>query len=206
MSDRHDWWIAGLRVGGPAAVLGFLLWIFFSETGRTHSGGLGAAGLTFLGGARGFLIGGLVWDFSRSAGEVIVKTITGAGDLPPAASFSYQESQVLRGNFEVAREAYEARLHTVPEDVNARLALARLWRDQLGDPRKAETLYLESRRWSPSPDQEFAIANALIELYRTEGLRGRELAELARFADRFAGTAAAEQARAALQRLKAGEG
>lgn len=204
-SDRYEWWIAGLRVAGPAAVLGFLLWLFWSATGKTESGVLGALGLAVLGGAIGFPIGIGVWWFSRSAGERIVKLITAAGDLPPARSFSYQESQAIRGNLDVAREAYEALLRADPGDVNARLALARLWRDQLNDPQKAEAHYLESRRWSPTPEQELGIANALIDLYRTRGDRGREMAELARLADRYSGTVAGEQARTALRRLKAQE-
>jgi len=201
-SDRHEWWIAGLRVAGPAAVLGFLLWLFWSATGKTESGVLGALGLALLGGAIGFLIGIAVWWLSRSAGERIVKVITATGDLPPAPSFSFQESQAIRGNLDVARAAYEAQLHAEPGDLNSRLALARLWRDLLNDPREAEMHYLESRHWSPTPEQELAIANALIDLYRKRGDRGKEMAELARLADRCAGTLAGEQARSALRRLK----
>src|SRR6185369_11180961 len=98
------------------------LWLFWSATGKTESGVLGALGLALLGGAIGFLIGIAVWWLSRSAGERIVKVITATGDLPPAPSFSFQESQAIRGNLDVARAAYEAQLHAEPGDLNSRLA------------------------------------------------------------------------------------
>jgi len=200
MSERRELVIAGMRVAGPAtAIAVFIAW-YLSEKGQVA--GLEVLGIVLLGPLIGFPIGVLVGFGSGAASERIVRTLTSAGGLPPAPDFSYQDSQVIRGNPEVAREAYEAHLKAQPADLNARLALARLWRDHLGDPLKAEQLYLEARRLQPSPDQEFAIANALIDLYRASGQPGREMAELARFAERFAGTEAGAKARAALQRLK----
>jgi hypothetical protein len=200
MSERRELVLAGMRVAGPAtAIAAFIAW-YLSEKGQVA--GLEVLGVILLGPLIGFPIGVLVGLGSRAAGERIIRTLTASGGLPPAADFSYQDAQVIRGNPEVARASYEAHLKAEPNDLNARLALARLWRDQLGDPLKAEQLYLEARRLQPSPDQEFAIANALIDLYRASGQLGREMAELARFAERFAGTEAGAKARTALHRLK----
>jgi tetratricopeptide (TPR) repeat protein len=131
--------------------------------------------------------------------------MTGAGNLPPAPSFSLQESLVARGNYREAVSSYEEHLERSPGDFHARLALASLWRDHLNDPGAAERLLLEARRKSPPHNVEFAIGNALIDLYHRSGQRGRELAELARFAERFKGTAEGARAREALVRIKAGD-
>jgi hypothetical protein len=200
MSERRELVVAGMRVAGPVtAIAVFIAW-YLSEKGKVA--GLEVLGVILLGPLIGFPIGVLVGLGSRAAGEHIIRTLTSSGGLPPAPDFSYQDAQVIRGNPEVARASYEAHLKAEPKDLNARLALARLWRDQLGDARKAEQLYLEARQLEPSPEQEFAIGNALIDLYRGSQQRGREMAELARFAERFAGTQAGMQARAALLRLK----
>jgi hypothetical protein len=61
---------------------------------------------------------------------------------------------------------------------------------------------LETRARTPTPAQEYAIANALIDLYRRTGQSGREMAELARFADRYRGSDGGNRAREALRRLK----
>lgn len=199
MSERTRLVIAGLRVAGPATVLAFLLALYLFVEDRIS--GARFFGVILLGAVLGFLLGVLVVYGSQAGSGILVKFLT-AGNLPPAASYSYHESLVARGRPEEARAAYEAHLRREPGDLNARLALARLWRDQLGRPDKAEALYLEARRLGVTADQEFAIGNALIDLYRAGGQRGRELAELSRFAQRFAGTEAGTRARTALQRLK----
>jgi hypothetical protein len=132
--------------------------------------------------------------------------MTGAGNLPPAPSFSFQESLVARGRFEAAATAYREHLNRAPDDFHARLALAALWRDHLDDPAMSERLYLEARRRRPPPSFDFAIGNALIDLYHRTGQRGRELAELARFADRFRDTSEGARARQAIARIKASDG
>ena len=200
MSERGELTAAGLRVAGPVTAIAFFIAWYLNHTSQVDR--LEALGIVLLGPVVGFPLGLLVGLASRAAGEQLVKTITASGGLPQPESFSYQESLVIRGKPDAAREAYEAHLAAHPGDVNVRLALAQLWREQLGRPDRAEALYLEARGARPSPAQEFAIGNALIDLYRSEGNLGRELAELARFARRFAGTDAGEAAKAALQRLK----
>ena len=128
------------------------------------------------------------------------------GNLPPAPSYSLQESLVARGRLAEAVESYQAHIAEKPGDLDARLALAALLAGPLGDRAAAERLYLEVRALSPAPRHERAIGNALIDLYHATGQRGRELAELARFADRFRGTREGDRARTALIRIKAEDG
>jgi tetratricopeptide (TPR) repeat protein len=203
MSERRELVVAGLRVAGPAMAIAFLLAWYLHHIGEV--GRLAALGIVVLGPVIGFPFGLVVALGMRASGERLIKVVTAQGNLPPAASFSYEESLLARGKAEEALAALEARLRDDPNDLNARLALARLWRDHLGRPDKAEEVYLEARRMDPNAELQFTIANALIDLYRSRGDRGREMAELARFAARFAGTEAGTQARAALRRLKESE-
>ena len=200
--DRNEHLIAIGRVSGPVIVLVTALAFYLWYTDRI--GGLAALGLMLLGPILGVAVGLLISHGSTTVGRALTNTITANLNIPPAPSFSYQESLVARGEVELAREAYEAHLAENPADLDARLALAALWRNELDDPAKAIELYLTIRRMGPSSPQEFTIGNALIDLYRATGQRGREMAELARFADRFAGTEAGGRAREALRRLKAG--
>lgn len=202
-SERFVGFVAAARVGGPATAIAFMAGVYLLDQGKVSP--LGVLGVALLGGVAGFALGAIVWRGSAAAADRLVRTITASGGTSPSPSFSYAESLVASGNPQQARRVYEARLREAPGDLNARLALARLWRDHLGDAGKAEQLYLQARGLGPTVDQEFAIGNALIDLYRGQGDRGREMTELARFAERFAGTQAGAGARSALQRLKSSE-
>ena len=184
------------------ACTAFALMVAFYLLTQEKIGLTAAAGILLLGWllAAGIAVG--TWTFSGMAGRTLVKTVTGAGDLPPAPSFSLQESLVARGKYREAADAYRRHLHANPRDFHARLALAAVVRDQLSDAREAERILVDARKLDPPPAFEFAIANALIDLHRRQGDRGRELAELARFADRFKGTAEAARARDAVARIK----
>jgi len=183
----------------------FGLMVAYWLMAKDRIGILGAAGVMVL---AWMLAAGLtvaVWTLTGAASRGLVQTMTGAGNLPPAPSFSFQESLVIRGRFDEAAEAYCTHLEQAPDDFHARLALAALWRDHLKDPAMAEKLYLEARSRRPPASFDFAIANALIDLYHHTGQRGRELAELARFADRFRNTPDGARARQAIARIKASE-
>lgn len=164
----------------------------------------GAAVVIALGWFTALVMTIVVWTVSGVVSRSVVQAITGAGNLPPAPSFSLQESLVARGKYREAVSSYQEHLERMPGDFHARLALASLWRDHLGDSATAERLLLETRKKNPPPNIEFAIANSLIDLYHRSGRRGRELAELARFAQRYQGTPEGTRAREALARIKAG--
>lgn len=140
------------------------------------------------------LIGGV------SAG--LVQMLLGAGNLPPDPQHSGLESLVARGFYREAAEAYRAHLAAAPGDNAARIKLAEVEYRFLENPAAAERLYLEVRARHPTPREEQLTTNLLIELYRSTGQRGRLMAELARFAARYRGTRAGEDAARALRDLK----
>jgi hypothetical protein len=185
------------------AMTAFGIMVAYWLMAKDRIGILGAAGVLLLAWILAAGLTVVVWTLSGAASRSLVQTMTGAGNLPPAPSFSFQESLVIRGKFDQAAEAYRAHLQQVPGDFHARLAVAALWRDHLKDPAMAEKLYLEARSLRPPPGFDFAIGNALIDLYHSTGQRGRELAELARFAERFRDTPDGVRARQAIARIKA---
>jgi hypothetical protein len=178
-----------------AGIAFFLYW-------KREVGPLGAAGVLLLGPLTGMGLAALVLRVSGVASHGLVQAMTGAGNIKRAPGYSYEESLAARGKYGEAAEAYRRHIADWPGELDARLALAALCRDHLDDPAGAECIYLEVRGLGPSSRQEFAIGNALIDLYHTTGRRGRELAELARFAERFGDTAAGIRAREALRRIK----
>jgi len=163
----------------------------------------GAAGVIVVGWIVAGVVTAVVWTLSGAVSRGLVQTMTGAGNLAPAPSFSLQESLVARGRYQEAASSYSEHLERSPGDFHAALALAAVWRDHLGDPATSERLLLEARRRKPPPNIEFSIGNALIDIYHKTGQRGRELAELARFAERFRGRPEGIRAREALARIKA---
>jgi hypothetical protein len=187
------------------AMTAFGIMVAYWLMAKDRIGMLGAAGVMVLAWILAAGLTAAVWTLSGAASRGLVQAMTGAGNLPPAPSFSFQESLVIRGRFAEAAEAYHAHLEQAPDDFHARLALAALWRDHLKDPAMAEKLYLEARSRRPPASFDFAIGNALIDLYHRTGQRGRELAELARFADRFRNTPDGVRARQAIARIKASE-
>lgn len=170
---------------------------------RHQVGGLGAIGIVLLGPA---IAVGLTWLIEKgtaASSRGFVTTVTAGGGIKAAPSYSYQESLAARGRFAEAEQAYQEHLVSEPDDLDARLALAALVRDHLRDSARAERIFLEARAGKPTPAQQFAIANALIDLYQRTGQQGREMAELARFADQYRDTDGGNRAREALRRLKA---
>lgn len=189
-----------LLVGSCAVMAGAVGVLLFS---RDQVGLPGVIGVVLLGIFVGLAASWVVWQLTGVGSRGLVAAMTGTGNLKRAPSYSLQESLLARGRFEEAEQAFEVHLGSHPEDLDARLALAALVRDHHRDPARAERLFLEARAGRPTRDQEFTIANALIDLYRTTGQAGREMTELARFAERYDGTEAGRRAREALRRLKA---
>ena len=199
-ADRALFLRLAVYLGGVGVV--FASVIGFALFHQQRIGEAGFIGVVLLGSLIGILLSALVWGGTGLASRAIVQVITGAGNLKPARSYSLEESLIARGHYKDAEEAFLAHLAREPDDHAARLALAALYRDHLDDPAHAEALFLEVRRSNPTSGQEFAIGNALIDLYRTTGQPGREIAELARFAERYRGSQAGARAAEALRRLK----
>ncbi len=153
-----------------------------------------------------------VWEvvgqvFSPTLGVAtgLVDTVHGVGHIAPPPSYSLQDSMIVRGRYEDAAESFRNHIAEHPEDLDARLALARLLEQHVRDYRGAEHLYLEVRRNNPNPNQEMSAANGLIDLCRKAGKTERLQVELGRFADRYRGTPAADAALRELRELEAAD-
>jgi hypothetical protein len=195
--------MAALLMGAFTAIAAAAAFFLFAYH---RVGVLGGLGVILLGPLAGALAASLIWHGSGAVSRGFVRYVTAARGLPHRPEYSLQESLVARGRLPEAVESWRTYLAEHPGDLDARLAFAALHVRQLRDAAAGERMYLEVRRLSPSPRQELAIGNALIDLYHATGQHGRELAELARFADRFRGTREGERAREALARLKAERG
>lgn len=144
----------------------------------------------------------------RSVGSLAVKlvhTVYAIGDIPPPPSYPRQGVMIARGQFAAAAEAFRDHIQIEPEDNEARLQLAYLLETKLAGLDEAVALYQEVRRTHADPGQEMRAANGLIDVYRRAGRVDRLMVELARFADRYRGTAAGAAAARELRALKAAE-
>jgi tetratricopeptide (TPR) repeat protein len=136
----------------------------------------------------------------------LMNTIYSWGAAVPAPpSYPRQDALIARGQYAEAAEYFRDHIRVTPEDLDARLRLADLAEHQLKDDAEAERLYAEVRKLAKTRDHEFAAANGLIDLYRRVGRRDRLRVELARFAERYQGSAAGKAAAAELRELKAGD-
>jgi hypothetical protein len=109
---------------------------------------------------------------------------------------------IARGEYREAAECFRDHLVIEPHDHEARLRLAFLLESRLADDAGAEALYKEVQSRRPTPREEAAATNGLIDLYRRTGRRDRLIVELARFAGRYRGTTAGEAAARELAELK----
>jgi len=180
----------------------FALLVDFYLLHEKRIDGWGALGIILGGVTLGVVTGTLIAVGSGWAAAGMVNTLTAGGGLTPRRSFSYEEALIASGRLNEAREALLAHLAREPRHFEAALALASLHRDQLRDPAGAMRVLLDLRRRPLPSAVEFSVTNQLIDLYRATGDRGRELTELARFAERFKHTTAGAQARLALNRIK----
>lgn len=139
-----------------------------------------------------------------SAGMINTIYAWGSGP-PPAPSYPRQDTLIARGQYAEAAEYFRDHIRVTPDDLDARLRLAYVAEHHLKDDGEAERLYAEVRKLAKTRDHEFAAVNGLIDLYRRVGQRDRLRVELARFAERYQGTAAGNAAAAELSELKAGD-
>jgi hypothetical protein len=140
--------------------------------------------------------------FMDQSARTFTNVVMAGGNLPPDPAHSSFESLAVRGFYTEAAEAYRQHLTQKPADHLARVKLADLYLRHLNDPDGAERLYLEIRKGQPSPREDRLASNLLIELYRKIGKKDRLMVELARFAQSYPGTRAAEDAARTLQQMK----
>ncbi|HKV71493.1 MAG TPA: hypothetical protein VJN62_09615 [Gemmatimonadales bacterium] len=136
--------------------------------------------------------------------EGFVATLTASGNLPPPPpAYVRQDVLLTQGKYAEAADYFRDHIRVHPEDLEARLRLAAMLEKHLRGDAEAEQLYLEVRRSNPDQRREMAAANGLIDLYTRTGRKDRLKVELARFADRYAGSQHALEARRKLDELKA---
>jgi len=183
-------------VYGFALVIGGILSVWLSVLGRANlftvvaSFGFGA---------------GLGWVTERvllRTASGLIGSIYGAGNITPAPSYPVAEIHVVRGQFAEAAQYYRDHLVVHPEDHEARLRLADLSVAHLGNHDEAERLYKEVRDASDDKWREMQAFNGLIDLYSKTKRQDRLKVELSRFADRYAGSPQALEARRRLEELR----
>ena len=142
-----------------------------------------------------------------AASTTLVKTLFAAGDIAPPRTYPRQEVLIVQGKYDEAADWFRDHLRIEPEDHEARLRLAHLLETQLAGYDEAERVYLEIRRARPpaTARAHMRVANGLIDLYRKTGRTDRLKVELARFVDRYRGTALADGADRELRELKEAE-
>ncbi len=124
--------------------------------------------------------------------------------IPARREYSAAQALVAQGRYEDAASAWEIAAAESGADPEPYLALARLFRDQLGRPDDAAAWFRRARRDATlPPGHDLLVSQELIELYRTKlGQPQRAIPELARICERFRGTpnaVAAERELAALR-------
>ena len=184
--------------------------LFYSATGVLGGAAIGGryfGGLGFLIGAvlGGAAVYGFVQLVSGAAGSVMGHIYNPSGRSTPGAR-EYSEPQALaqRGLFQEAIDCYETYVVEFPEDPEPCIRIARIYRDHL-------RRYDEAVRWFRRARQakgidrghEVLVTREIIELYtgKLNEPRGA-IPELARLAERFAGSREGDLARAELERLR----
>lgn len=161
-------------------------------------GGVGLYGFVML----------LVEKTGTAGGSVLMPS--GAGASPPRREYSLAESLVASGRFEDAVSGFELAVAEHPEDPFPYLRIARIQRDHLGRPEEAERWFRRALRDATvHAGQERLVVGELVELYRKMGSPTRAAPDLARLAERRAGTPDGDWAArelAELKRLVAGQG
>jgi len=124
---------------------------------------------------------------------------------PPRREYSAPQSLVARGRYEEAAAAWEIAAAESGGDPEPYLALARLFRDHLGQPEEAAAWFRRARRDATlPPGHDLLVSQELIELYRGRlGQPQRAIPELARICERFPGTPNAAAAEGELAALRA---
>ena len=153
--------------------------------------------------ATALLILGARWgleQFARGAGAILLPS---GKSTPTARQYSEQEALVVRGQFVEAADAYRAIAEDEPANIEVHMRLGALLATHCSDPVGAEFTYRAVRRLSPTPHQDLAASNALIELYQRNGEPAKVTAELMRLSRQYGESAIGVMAREHLIRLRA---
>jgi hypothetical protein len=156
------------------------------------------------------LVAAGVWAITQLAimvGSAVTRRYLGltSDTTPPRREYSAAQALVAQGRYEEAAGAWEIAAAESGGHPEPYLALARLFRDQLGRPDDAAAWFRRARRDATlPPGHDLLVSQELIELYRTKlGQPQRAIPELARICARFPGTPNADAAERELAALRA---
>lgn len=187
-------------VGG---LIGFLVGIFLVMTGADFGlgvllpplAGLACAAVTWA------LVSAIVGGAGRVGGTLYAPSGSGLG--PPRREYSLAESFAARGRWEDAVSAFQLAVAEHPDDPTPYLRVARICRDHLEDPERAERWFVKAREEADTtPGQERLVSRELVELYRKGDRPRRAAPELARLAELHPDTPEGEWAREELAEIK----
>lgn len=177
-------------------------------------GVIGALGGGYAAGPIGLLVGAVVgyafvyfsvgWMVERS-GAAMGRIYHPSGDSTPhRREYSEPKSLVLRGLFQQAIDSYQTYVAEFPDDPEPCIDIARIYRDHLQRYEDAVQWFRRARQIKGiDPGREILVTREIIELYQGKlNDPRRAVPELARLADRFAGTREGDLARAELARLR----
>ncbi len=136
------------------------------------------------------------------AGDAIHAFLATGGD-PHAHQHSEIDTLITQQRFVEAADCLRDIVDQHPDDTTARLLLAGLLADHLGDPAGAAQSYLVARERDVGGTHHTFVTNALIDLHRATGNRDGLMRELARFARDHRHSTAGRHARAELRALVA---
>jgi hypothetical protein len=143
---------------------------------------------------------------SGTAGKgAVFLGVSSGSSTPRRKGYSRAEALAVRGEFEAAINAYQVAILEAPDDGEPYLRVARIYRDQLGDPDEAFRWFRRATDEATLPrGQEILARREMAEylLHQTEEPQ-RAAPELARLADAFRGTPDGEWAQEELARIKA---
>ncbi len=170
---------ATLIAGIPAM---FMAWIYVAASGGAAVLGPVRATAVMIGAPVAAVL--VVIGLSRFTGGLFGRQWSG-GDKPAPRVFSIEEAAVAQGRTADAERLYRGAIFEEPQSREARLRLAGLLVDLRRNLDEAELLYQEVRQLDPTPADEVAVFNGLLDLYRMTGRSTDFDAELQRFTQRF---------------------
>jgi tetratricopeptide (TPR) repeat protein len=177
-------------------------------------GVIGLAAGAFKFGLAGGLVGGAlgyaavyfaVQRLAEGAGRTLGSIYHPSGTSTPyRRQYSEPQSLALRGLFQEAIDCYETYVAEFPEDPEPCIGIARIYRDHLRRYEDAVHWFRRARQATGiQSGQELLVTREIIELYQGKLNQPRSaIPELARLAERFAGTREGGLARAELEQLR----
>lgn len=177
-------------------------------------GFIGLAGGAFKFGLLGGLIGGVlgyaavyfaVQGTSGGAARAMGAIYHPSGaSTPYRRQYSEPQALALRGLFQEAIDCYQTYVAEFPDDPEPCIGIARIYRDHLKRYQDAVHWFRRARQAGGlTPGQEILVTREIIELHQGKLNQPRSaIPELARLAERFAGSREGDLARSELEKLR----